>query len=163
MEHKVTDAEFYRIFAIITIIIVVLSIFIAILSNVFAGYSTSADDNYKAELQELTHQRTEPIGKINLASNPVIKQEIQIAKVEKMSLSGEEAYNSVCMSCHTSGAAGAPMIGNSSQWTDRMAKGKETLYSNAINGIGIMPAKGGVATLSDDEVRAAVDYILSKN
>ena len=93
MEHKVTDAEFYRIFAIITIIIVALSIFIAILSNVFAGYSTSADDNYKAELQELTHQRTEPTGRINLASNPVIKQEIQIAKVEKMSLSGEEAYN----------------------------------------------------------------------
>ena len=55
------------------------------------------------------------------------------------------------------------MIGNSSHWSDRLAKGKETLYSNAINGIGIMPAKGGVATLSDDEVKAAVDYILSKN
>ena len=163
MEHKITDDEFYKTFAIVSAVIIVLTIFIAVISNVFAGYSSGGEDNYKSELQKLTNQRTEPTGKINLASNPVIEQSIQIAKVDAKTLSGEEAYNSVCMSCHTSGAAGAPMIGNSSHWADRLSKGKEVLYLSAINGIGIMPAKGGVATLSDDEVKAAVDYILSKN
>jgi len=67
------------------------------------------------------------------------------------------------MSCHTSGAAGAPMIGNSGQWTDRLSKGKETLYANAINGIGVMPAKGGLSSLTDEEVRAAVDYLLDES
>ena len=66
------------------------------------------------------------------------------------------------MSCHASGAAGAPMTGNKEQWSDRLAKGKEVLYSSAVNGIGVMPAKGGIATLSDDEVKTAVDYLISE-
>ena len=57
------------------------------------------------------------------------------------------------MSCHTSGAAGAPIIGNSQQWTERISEGKKYLYEQAINGVGVMPAKGGVPTLSDDEVK----------
>tara|TARA_B100001758_G_C18259454_1_gene530223 strand:+ start:120 stop:617 length:498 start_codon:yes stop_codon:yes gene_type:complete len=163
MDNKTTDPEFYKIFAIITAIIVLLTIIIAILSKIFASYSTDAHENYKSELQSLSNIRTEPTGKINLASNPSIKQEIIVAaKTNLTPKSGEEVYNAVCMSCHTSGAAGAPMIGNSSQWSDRLAKGKDQLYLNAINGIGIMPAKGGVTSLSDDEVNSAVDYILSK-
>ena len=79
-----------------------------------------------------------------------------------MKLSGKEVYNAACMSCHASGAAGAPMIGNKQQWSDRMAKGKDTLYTSAINGIGVMPAKGGISTLSDDEVKSAVDYLISE-
>ena len=47
MEHKITDADFWKTFAIISVIIIVLTIFIAIMSNVFASYSSSGDDNYK--------------------------------------------------------------------------------------------------------------------
>ena len=60
MEHKVSDAEFYRVFSIVSAIIIVLAIFIAIISNVFAGYSSSGDDNYKVELESLTDKRTKP-------------------------------------------------------------------------------------------------------
>ena len=164
MEHKVTDAEFYKIFAIVSVIIIVLAIFIAIIANIFAGYSSSASENYKVEIQNNTNQRIEPSGKINLASNPTIKQEVIVASISKSeTLSGENVYNTVCMSCHTSGAAGAPVIGNSAQWSDRIAEGKEQLYDQAINGVGIMPAKGGLSSLSDDEVKLAVDYIISKS
>ena len=164
MEHKVTDAEFYKVFAIVSVIIIGLAIFIAILSNVFAGYASSASENYKVEIQSDTSQRIAPSGKINLASNPSIKQEVMVASVsETKILTGKEVYNTVCMSCHTSGAAGAPVIGNNSQWSDRLAKGKDALYASAINGIGIMPAKGGVSSLSDNEIKSAVDYILSES
>ena len=164
MEHKVTDAEFYKVFAIVSVIIIGLAIFIAILSNVFAGYASSASENYKVEIQSDTNQRIAPSGKINLASNPSIKQEVMVASVATTKiLTGEEVYNTVCMSCHTSGAAGAPVIGNNSQWSDRLSKGKDALYASAINGIGIMPAKGGVSSLSDNEIKSAVDYILSES
>lgn len=162
MEHKVSDAEFYRVFSIVSAIIIVLAIFIAIISNVFAGYSSSGDDNYKVELEALTDKRTKPSGKINLASNPSVKQVQKPVIVASKKLSGKEVYNAACMSCHASGAAGAPMIGNKQQWSDRMAKGKDTLYTSAINGIGVMPAKGGISTLSDDEVKSAVDYLISE-
>jgi cytochrome c5 len=164
MEHKVTDAEFYKVFAIVSVIIIGLAIFIAILSNVFAGYASSASENYKVQIQSDTNQRIAPSGKINLASNPSIKQEVMVASVSKTKiLTAKEVYNTVCMSCHTSGAAGAPVIGNNSQWSDRLAKGKDALYASAINGIGIMPAKGGVSSLSDNEIKSAVDYILSES
>ena len=162
MEQKVTDAEFYKIFGIVSVIIIVLAILIAILSNIFASYSSSNDDNYKVELQNSTDLRTEPSGKINLLSNPSIKQDTKPIVVASKKLSGEEVYNSACMSCHASGAAGAPMAGNKNQWSDRIAKGNETLYASAINGIGVMPAKGGISTLTDEEVKSAVDYLISE-
>jgi cytochrome c5 len=67
------------------------------------------------------------------------------------------------MSCHTSGVAGAPVIGKNNEWEQRIAKGIKLLYLNAINGIGVMPAKGGATNLSDDNIKAAVDYIISKS
>ena len=163
MEHKATDGDFWRIFAIISVIIVALAIFIAILSNVFASYSSSGDDNYKAELHSSTDQRTKPSGKINLQSNPTIKQTSKPLVVASKALSGKEVYNAACVSCHASGAAGAPMTGNQDQWADRTSKGNDALYASAINGIGVMPAKGGLMSLSDEEVRLAVDYMLAES
>ena len=163
MDKKVTDSEFYKIFGWLSAIIIGLSIFIAILSNVFSSYSANQSDNYKKEIQELINSRTAPTGAINLASNPTIIPQIQLAPVSSKILSGEEVYNAVCMSCHTSGAAGSPIIGNRQQWAERISEGKEHLYEQAINGVGVMPAKGGVPTFSDDEVKAAVDYIISKS
>ncbi|MGM0983280.1 MAG: c-type cytochrome [Pseudomonadota bacterium] len=75
-------------------------------------------------------------------------------------IDGEAIYNQVCMACHETGAAGAPVRGNADQWTDRMSKGMETLYDHSINGFNAMPAKGGNPNLSDDEVKAATDYLV---
>jgi cytochrome c5 len=80
---------------------------------------------------------------------------------------GEKVYNQSCSSCHDEGISGAPKIGDSAAWADRIAKGMEALNKNAIDGFtgetGMMPAKGGFSTLSDDEVKAAVEYMVSQS
>lgn len=73
---------------------------------------------------------------------------------------GEATYNQACMACHMTGAAGAPIRGNAEHWEPRQEKGIDTLYDHAINGFQAMPAKGGNTSLSDEDVTAAVDYML---
>lgn len=77
--------------------------------------------------------------------------------------SGSEVYNAACMACHASGAAGAPVTGNASQWAPRIAKGMSSLVKSAINGLNAMPPKGGCFNCSDDEVKAAVEYIVGES
>ena len=75
-------------------------------------------------------------------------------------IDGEAIYNQVCMACHNTGAAGAPVRGEADQWSARLEKGMATLYDHSINGFNAMPAKGGNPNLSDDEVKAATDYLV---
>lgn len=78
---------------------------------------------------------------------------------------GEKLFGSVCATCHTAGLMGAPKLADKAAWAPRIAQGKDTLYKNAIVGYqgktGVMPAKGG-SQASDEEVKAAVDYMVSK-
>lgn len=76
--------------------------------------------------------------------------------------SGEEVYNAACMACHSTGAAGAPVYGDVDGWSDRIAKGMAVLHDAGVNGVpGTgMIAKGGCMNCSDEEVIAAVDYMV---
>jgi cytochrome c5 len=76
--------------------------------------------------------------------------------------SGAEVYAAVCTACHETGAAGSPKKGDKAAWAPRLATGKEALYQSALHGKNAMPAKGGAANLSDEEVKAAVDYLISQ-
>ena len=80
---------------------------------------------------------------------------------------GEEVFNSLCTACHTSGAAGAPKIGDAGAWGARIAQGQATLFKHALEGFigksGNMPAKGGNPALSDLEVERAVVYMANKS
>jgi cytochrome c5 len=78
---------------------------------------------------------------------------------------GEATYNGACMACHSTGAGGAPMVGNEEAWAPRIAKGMDALYNSGLNGVagGAMLAKGGRADLSDAAVKAAVDYMVSNS
>lgn len=79
-------------------------------------------------------------------------------------LVGKKIYGNVCSMCHASGAAGAPKPGDKADWGPRIAQGMDMLHKHAIEGFtgakGVMPARGGSAMLSDDEVMAAVDYMV---
>jgi cytochrome c5 len=66
----------------------------------------------------------------------------------------------VCTTCHTAGVLGAPKVGDKAAWAPRIAQGKDTLYKDAINGKGSMPAKGGT-TWPDATIRMTVDYMVS--
>ncbi len=78
---------------------------------------------------------------------------------------GRSVYGKTCALCHAAGVAGAPKPGDKDDWGPRIAQGKDTLYKHAIEGFtgskGVMPAKGGSTALSDDEVKSAVDYMVS--
>lgn len=75
---------------------------------------------------------------------------------------GKKLYEATCQACHGAGGAGAPKFGDKAAWTDRIKQGIATLESHAIKGFqgkaGMMPAKGG-SSASDDEVKAAVEYM----
>lgn len=77
---------------------------------------------------------------------------------------GKSAYGKTCALCHGAGVAGAPKPGDKADWGPRIAQGKETLYKHAIEGFtgakGVMPARGGNSGMSDDDVKAAVDYMV---
>ena len=78
---------------------------------------------------------------------------------------GEGVYKSACVACHGAGIAGAPKAGDKAAWSARIVQGKPTLYTHAIAGYqgkaGVMPAKGGNASLPDADVKSAVDYMVS--
>jgi cytochrome c5 len=77
---------------------------------------------------------------------------------------GKKIFEAACSACHGAGIAGAPKLGDKAAWSARVAQGKETLYTHAIKGYqgkaGVMPAKGG-SNASDEEVKAAVDYMIA--
>ena len=78
---------------------------------------------------------------------------------------GKTVYSQNCMACHSAGVAGAPKMSDTAAWEPRIAQGMDTLNGHAINGFtgssGVMPPKGGFTTLNDDEVKAAVAYMVS--
>lgn len=73
---------------------------------------------------------------------------------------GKAVYDKTCVACHATGVANAPKLGDKAAWAARMAGGKDALVASVKNGKGVMPPKAG-ANLGDDDIKAAVDYILS--
>ncbi|CAG0911338.1 unnamed protein product [Cyprideis torosa] len=78
-------------------------------------------------------------------------------------IDGEKIYRGICFSCHDTGIADAPKLGDKATWEPRIAAGTELLYNNSINGKGVMPARGGNPALSDDEIKAAVDWMVQQS
>lgn len=80
---------------------------------------------------------------------------------------GADVFKKTCAMCHQTGVAGAPKLGDKADWGPRIAQGKETLYKHAIEGFtgskGMMPARGGGTSLTDDEVKAAVDFMADQS
>ncbi|MFW8566213.1 c-type cytochrome [Orrella sp. 11846] len=76
---------------------------------------------------------------------------------------GARIYKRGCFACHASGAAGAMKLGDKKAWAPYIARGMDSLMEGAINGKGAMPPRGGMGKVSDDELRAALAYMISKS
>ncbi|MCK5386574.1 MAG: cytochrome c5 family protein [Gammaproteobacteria bacterium] len=72
-------------------------------------------------------------------------------------------YRTACMSCHATGAAGAPKLGDKAAWKARIAAGMDTMVKNAIKGKGAMPPKGGRPNLTDEQIKAVVKYMVAES
>ena len=155
-EQPMSDNSFTRNFIIMLIVMSILAGILMVLASINAN---EVNENLKAEqdaerlptvIEQISPIGTVAVGSANTAT------ETQAAEV----LDGETVYNGACAACHGAGIAGAPATGDANQWSSRLAKGSEALYSSAINGIGAMPAKGGQVDLSDEAIKAAVDFII---
>lgn len=157
-EEQMNDSTFSRLFIIMIIVMTVMTIIIMILAS-FAASDVNAklDERYQQESTQSVADRLAPIGSFaaeTVAAVPVVAQILE----------GKTAYAS-CAACHDGGIAGAPMFANKAAWSDRITKGIDELYKNAINGYqgsaGYMPAKGGNVALDDQSVKNAVDYMVN--
>lgn len=163
------DAKFIRNFSMILVFLVVAGIAAFILAKVVGGNSDETQNN-----DVLVAERLAPVGKVNIgepfiatasgepSSSAATDGASAVADVTPDP--GKTAYGKICFACHDAGISGAPKLGDAAAWAGRTEKGAGMLSSNAITGFtgetGIMPAKGGLNSLSDDEVTAAVDYML---
>ena len=154
------DRQFTTMFMGVLVGLVGLTITILVIANVLYNDDSVEDTRVQQEVAE----RVKPVGEVYVGSVPATSgsaQEaapVQVAAAED--LNGEQIYQQVCASCHAAGVLNAPKPGDAAAWAPRKAKGDDVLYASAINGIGVMPAKGGRADVSDDAVKAAVDYLI---
>ena len=116
-------------------------------------------------------RRLEPFGQVYMPGDELAAAGPQIAEAAApepvaATLTGPQAYNEACIACHGNGIGGAPMIDNAEAWEPRIAQGVDTLRQHAIEGYtgsaGYMPPKGGRLDLSDEEVYAAIDYMIAE-
>jgi cytochrome c5 len=112
-----------------------------------------------ATQEQQVAERIAPVGHVVMAGQGVTA----MVSAGGTGRSGSDIYGTNCMACHTSGIAGAPMMGDAVAWAERLEQGIETVYANAINGIRGMPMRGTCMDCSDDEVIAAIDHILDNS
>src|SRR5579885_61194 len=84
----------------------------------------------------------------------------QAAAAPAQAIDGEPIVRGVCMACHQAGMNGAPRFADKIAWKPRIAQGRDTLYQHAMKGLRGMPPRGGNPNLSDDQIKAAVDYMV---
>jgi cytochrome c5 len=122
-----------------------------------SAFAVELSDRQRAEIEE----RIAPVGEVCMQGDSSCGGAAVAASTGPRS--GEDVYNSACMACHTTGAGGAPMLGDVAAWADRIAKGNDALYASGVDGVpGTgMIAKGGCMNCSDEEIHAAVDYMVA--
>lgn len=174
-----SDQRFFNHFAVIIILLHGIVIALFVLARVVAGHTQKDYVGQERETRAAIDLRTAPFARVAVAgqdnsalaieekSSPAgAKGGAAQAQQATLELSGEETFKTACQTCHGTGVAGAPRVGDAADWGPRIAQGKKTLYDHAIHGFqgrkGVMPAKGGRPDLTDSSVMKAVDYMASE-
>ena len=84
------------------------------------------------------------------------------AGADTAAMTPNQLYDAACQACHTTGAAGAPKIGDAAAWKERASKGLEALVASAITGMGAMPPRGA-SQFDDEQMTAVIEYILAES
>lgn len=155
------DKEFWNTFIAVMVGLGVLAIIL-----VFTAINLTSDmSEYKPK--EIVLENIKPVGQVNVAGEgggAPADAAVAAADAEPAApRSGEAVYNSACMSCHATGAAGAPKVGDAAAWAPRIAAGMDNLMANATNGLNAMPPKGLCMDCSSEELQAAVQYMVDNS
>jgi cytochrome c5 len=132
---------------------------IAFVAYFVANFVTSDTDETgpNARMQAKIEENIRPVGQVNTGAVSTAPAAAAEAR------SGDQVYTSSCLACHSTGVAGAPKTGDKDAWTARAGKGVDGLLATAISGINAMPPKGTCMDCSDDELKAAIEYILKES
>jgi len=165
-----TEKRYAMNVSIILGISVVLMLFIFLL----VGHHQHIPDRVRLDRRPLlgtgssVAERIKPVAQVNVASAETQREPVKSAAVAPSpTRNGQQVYQTTCVACHDAGIAGAPKVGDKGQWAKHLAKGLDTLYTSALNGVqgaaGAMPPRGGNPGLSDAEVKAAVNYMVARS
>ncbi len=169
---KEQDQVFFRNFSLIVGGLAAMMAAFFVVAQVAGG-----NDEMDAERRAQTvAEMTAPVGQVAVAgeqSEPAQAagegtepNQILAQAADSGAVDGEKIYGSMCVACHGIEGIGAPILGDKAGWAPRIAQGMDVLYDRAINGYTgpggyMMPARGG-GNFSDEEVKAAVDYMVSQ-
>ena len=139
---------------LIIVVVLAFAVPITIIGLLSQLFTSTTHDGKEDEQRVL--ERIKPAGTVVLAE----------ASAASGNLTGQQVYGQVCKTCHETGLAGAPKVGDKGAWSPRIAEGEKTLVQHAIGGYqgktGVMPPKGGNPELTDDEVHRAVVYLANQ-
>ena len=167
------DGVFVRNFALVLLGLLIVALIALLLARKVDRYFQQNVVNGSEAIQNESTNQTKLSPKKNLQDKmavPVLETPRRVdSDLITPSLTdgerGKEVFDAACYVCHTSGIGGAPKPGDSTAWGPRVSKGIESLYDNALNGymgkLAYMPPKGGRPDFSEEEVKAAVDYMVS--
>ena len=167
MTSTQTDKQFFDLFMLVIGILIGVTFALFLISNYIAGKTQEVYILEDAPYQDLVSDNIRPIGRVAIDGEAVAAP-IDVPEVEPVAevLSGPQVYNQACLACHAAGVGGAPVTGDSGAWSARIAQGKSVLNEHALKGYtgstGFMPPKGGRVDLSDQEILAAVDYMVQQ-
>ena len=167
------DAEQDRVFFYNYSIVIGLSVVMIVIFIVLARYLGIDEDAIALKQSTRVSANTVPVGVVNVAGEATEALESTLAAVAEETDAepidmGQRVFQGLCISCH-SGLPGIPKLGDKAAWENRIAQGMALLYERSIKGFisagGIiaMPPKGGNPNLTDEEVKAAVDYMVANS
>jgi cytochrome c5 len=172
-ESRHQDRVFFDTFMLILGGLVAFSVVIYVIARIIAANTQVAYLAENEAVRAQLAQRIEPVGRVALTGDEPPGAEtaapavVAQAEPAETAMTGPQVYNSACVACHGSGAAGAPMMGDQDAWAPRIAKGMDVLNQHAIEGFqgetGFMPPKGGRTDLPDEAVIAGVEYMVEES
>jgi cytochrome c5 len=163
MNHK-DDRAFVRQFTGVIVAFMVLTVVLIFVARAMHPESETAGNPAAAALAA---ERIAPVGAVRsgeegasaLAEAQAVAAAAVAAPAEPVEVDGETVYNGLCMACHGAGVSGAPIPGTDLMAARLAERGMDVLVSNAINGLNAMPPRGGNPALTDEQIRAAVEFM----
>src|SRR5437588_11385518 len=135
-----------------------------VVSHPAADPNAMTDKAIATRLQPVGRVEFGPAGPVPDSKGPAAtKSRAAAAPATPQKPDGKKVYDTTCMLCHATGVAGAPKFGDKAAWAPHLAHGMDALPQSALKGTGAMPPKGGNPSLSDDDVRAAVVFMVSQS
>lgn len=162
MNHK-EDRAFMRQFSGVIVAFIILTVVLIFVARGMQPEPEEGGDSRKAVLAE---QRIAPMGAVRSGeAGAEALAEAQAAAAaapaaEDVVVDGPKVYGGLCAACHETGVSGAPIRGSDLMAARLEEKGMDTLVQNAINGLNVMPPRGGNPSLTDEQIRAAVEHMV---